>query len=97
MSVSFPETVLNYWSSVGQQQGVECTLSQASLAINYLRKIVPLETGLVQRPQANWTILSCQGKIRDLVAYVRQRVERKESDVVSRLAWVVAMAIQATL
>ena len=93
MSVSFPETVLHYWYSVGQQQGVEGTLSQASLAINYLRKLVPMETGLVQRPQANWTIVSCQGKIRDLVAYVRQRVERKELDVVSRLARVVVMVI----
>ena len=85
MSVSFPETSFHYWSSGEQQRGVECSLQGADLAINYLLKLVPLESGLTQRPRANWTVVSCRGKVGDLVSYVKQRSERKDLDMVSYL------------
>lgn len=40
-----------------------------------------MESGLVQRPRANWTIVSCQGKVRNLVAHVKQRLGRRDSDM----------------
>ncbi len=78
-SVSFPKMDLHYWSSVGEHRGVECSLEGASLTINYLLKLVPLDSGLVQRPRANWTVVSCRGKVRNLVAHVKQRSERKDT------------------
>ncbi len=83
--MSFPETSLHYWSSVEEQRGVECSLQGANLVINYLLKLVPLESGLTQRPRANWTVVSCRGKVGDLVSYVKQRPERKDLDLVSYL------------
>jgi len=70
--VSFPRTVLHYWSSAALQRGVECTLEQASFAVNYLLKLIPRDSGLKQRALANWTIVSCQGKIGSLEAFVKQ-------------------------
>lgn len=83
VSVSFPEMDLHYWSSMEKHKGLECSIQGASLAINYLLKLVPRDSGLVQRPQANWTVVSCHGKVRNLVTHVKQRVERKDIDLVS--------------
>ena len=67
------------------QHGIECTIDQASLSMNYLVKLIPVDSDLVQRPKANWTIVGCHGKIKNLVAYVKQRIERKDVENVSTL------------
>ncbi len=93
-SVSFPKMDLHYWSSVGKHRGVECSLEGASLTINYLLKLVPLDSGLVQRPRANWTVVSCRGKVRNLVAHVKQRSERKDTDQVDHNYAVTIMSLR---
>lgn len=83
MSVTFPQSVLHYWSSVALRRGIECTIDHASLSMNYLIKLVPVDSDLIQRPKANWTIVGCLGEVKNLVAYVKQRIERKDADSVS--------------
>ena len=78
---------------MGQQQGVEGTLSQASLAHQLSPQARSHGDG--PRAKASGKLDNCElsGKIRDLVAYVRQRGGEEGVDVVSRLARVVVMVI----
>ena len=74
VAVSFPKSVLHYWSSKAHQRGIKCTINQASFSINYQLSLVPCDSGLIQRPRANWTICNCCGSIKNLLAYVKTKI-----------------------
>ena len=85
VSASLPESLLQYWSSVARQQGVECTVDKGEFSIHYDLTLTPVEDGLKHRPRANWTILSCEGSTNKLSVWVQQRVEATEQREASRL------------
>ena len=74
MSVSFPKSVGRYWSSKAKQQGIHCCIDEASFSIDYQLKLVPVESNLIQRPKADWTIRSCNGEVKGITAHVERKV-----------------------
>ena len=59
--VTLPPTLINYWSSVRKQEGLEFTLNGLLLKIQYSLTLQPLVDGLVRRPRANWGMVACEG------------------------------------
>ena len=80
LSVSFPKSVLHYWSSKGHQRGVRCTIDGATFSINYQLKLVPHDSGLIQRPRANWMIIDCSGSVKNILAYVKRKTEVRTAE-----------------
>lgn len=80
IGVSFPESVLHYWSSKAHQRGIKCAINQASFSVDYQLSLVPYESGLVQRPKANWTICNCCGSVKNILAYVKTKVEVRTAE-----------------
>ena len=84
IAVSFPESVLHYWSSKAHQRGIKCTINKASFSVNYLLSLVTYDPGLYRRPRANWTILNCSGGVENILAHVKTKtvVRTAEGEVV---------------
>ena len=80
VSVSAPKSVLQYWSSVTLQRGLECGINQGVFSINYRVKIIPYEGEeyMYKRESADWTISSCEGEVKDLTVHVHKRAEQRE-------------------
>ena len=78
--MSFPESVLHYWSSKAHQRGIKCTINQASFSVNYQLSLVPYDLGLIQRPRANWTICNCCGSVKNILAYVKTKIEVRTAE-----------------
>ena len=83
MSVNIPNSLLQYWSSVARQQGMECRVDKGEFSIHYRLTLTPVEDGLKHRPRANWTICSCEGRMDKLTVWVQRRVEPTEHKEVS--------------
>lgn len=80
MSVSFPKSELHYWSSKTHQRGIKCTIDEANFTINYQLSLVPYNSRLIQRPKANWTIINCSGRVKNILAYVKTKVEVRTAE-----------------
>lgn len=96
MSVNVPNSLLQYWSSVARQQGVECRVDKGEFSIHYILTLTPIEDGLKHRPRANWTICSCEGRVDRLTVWVQRRVEPTEHKEVSG-RFMVAFVLKGTL
>ena len=80
IAVSFPKSVLHYWSSKAHQRGIKCTINQASFSVNYQLSLIPYDSGLTQRPRANWTICNCCGSVKNILAYVKTKIEVRTAE-----------------
>ena len=69
MSVDIPNTVIQYWSSVRQHQGLEFQIQSAVFHVGYRLKLIPHSDGLIRRPEADWAISTCDGKLLELTVY----------------------------
>ena len=58
-----------YWSSVQQEQGLECHIDKAELALQYQHTMVPYNDGLLRRPRAEWNIINCTGTVSCISVY----------------------------
>ena len=75
ISVSFPKTLFCYWSSRACQRGVECSLDKAELSIDLTLTLVPVDSNLIQRHRANWTITSFSGCGQGISAHIKRSIE----------------------
>lgn len=75
VSVSFPKTIFRYWSSKALQRGVECSLDAAKLSLSFNLTLVPVESNLIQRHRANWTITSFSGCGLGIKADIKKSVD----------------------
>ena len=78
--MSFPKSVLHYWSSKAHQRGIKCTIDEASFSMNNQLSLVPYDSGLTQRPKANWTINYCSGNVRNILAHVKIKTEVRTAE-----------------
>ena len=78
--MSFPKSVLHYWSSKAHQRGIKCTIDEATFSMNNQLSLVPYDSGLSQRPRANWTISKCLGEVKNILAYVKTKVEVRTAE-----------------
>lgn len=79
-SVSFPKSELHYWSSKAHQRGIKCKIDEANFTLNCQLSLVPHERGLIQRPRANWTISNCSGNVKNVLAYVKTKIEVRTAE-----------------
>lgn len=61
--VKLPPTLVNYWSSVRKQEGLEFTIKDLSLKMQYSLALQPFTDGLIRRPRAVWSMASCEGAV----------------------------------
>uniref|UniRef100_A0A1X7V154 FMP27/BLTP2/Hobbit GFWDK motif-containing RBG unit domain-containing protein n=1 Tax=Amphimedon queenslandica TaxID=400682 RepID=A0A1X7V154_AMPQE len=77
--VTLPPTLINYWSSVRKQEGLEFTVNGLSLKMQYSLTLQPLVDGLVRRPRANWGMMACEGVATGLKGFTC--IKRSETEV----------------
>lgn len=80
LTVSFPRSVLHYWSSKAHRRGIRCSIKEANFSINYQLSLVPYDSGLIQRPRANWTIINCSGNVKNILTYVKTKIEVRTAE-----------------
>ena len=79
LSVSFPKTLFRYWSSRALQRGVECSLQGADLSLSLNLALVTVDSALIQRQRANWTVRSFSGCGKEILARIKRRTDLAEA------------------
>lgn len=77
-SVSFPKTVFRYWSSQAEVKGVECSIEKAELSLSFNLALLPVDSDLIQRHRANWTVSSFSGCGQGINAHIKRSMDPQD-------------------